>query len=412
MPLFAYKGYDAKSGANIKGRIDAESERAARQTLRQRNKVIVSEIKEEKSSSKATGEKRAGLNLSFLEQGVSLDELSNMVRQFATLQGAHVPLDDSLKALANQVENPTLRNVLSTVKDSVSEGKSLADSSAAFPKVFNRLYVNMVKAGESSGNLATVLERLSGFLEYQVAVKGKIVQALVYPSVMIVASLGVVAFLLIVIVPKLTKVFTSMRVEIPWYTEALIQFSTFLQGYWYLPPIVLAGTAYLFHKWISTPAGRKKFDNFLIRAPVLGPVFMMLAVSRFTKTLATLLASGVPIIAALDITKNVVNNMVLSEVLEQAKIEVQEGNSLASCISKSGQFPSLVVHMIATGEKTGELTTMLSHVAKSYDAEVERKIAKMISLIEPIMMIFLMIIAVTVIVAMVLPMMNIMKQIK
>ncbi len=412
MPIFSYKGYDAKSGANVKGKIDADSERTARQTLRQRNKIIVAEIKEEKASSSVTGQKKAGFNLSFLEQGVSLDELSNMVRQFATLQGAHVPLDDSLKALANQVENPTLRNVLSTVKDSVSEGKSLADSSAAFPKVFNRLYVNMVKAGESSGNLATVLERLSGFLEYQVAVKGKIVQALVYPSVMIVASLGVVAFLLIVIVPKLTKVFTSMRVEIPWYTEALIKFSTFLQNFWYLPPIVIGLGIWGFFKWIGTPAGRKKFDSFLLSAPVLGPVFMMLAVSRFTKTLATLLASGVPIIPALDITKNVVNNLILADVLEQAKIEVQEGNSLANCIAKSGQFPSLVVHMIATGEKTGELTTMLSHVAKSYDAEVERKIAKMISLIEPIMMIFLMIIAVTVIVAMVLPMMNIMKQIK
>ncbi len=411
MPLYAYKGYDSKSGANVKGRIDADSERSARQTLRQRNKIIVAEIKEEKASSSATGGK-APFNLSFLEQGVSLDDLSIMIRQFATLQGAHVPLDESLKALSQQVDNPTLRNVLSSVKDSVSEGKSLADSSAAFPKVFNRLYVNMVKAGESSGNLGTVLERLSDFMEYQVAVRGKIVQAMVYPSVMIVASLGVVVFLLVVIVPKLTKVFTSMRVEIPWYTKALIAFSSFLQGYWYVPIIVIAGAAYAFQRWVSTEAGRTKFDSILLKAPVIGPVFMMLAVSRFTKTLSTLLASGVPIIPALDITKNVVNNRILSAVLEQAKTEVQEGNSLANCIAKSGQFPSLVTHMISTGEKTGELTTMLAHVAKAYDSEVERKIAKMISLIEPIMMIFLMIIAVTVIVAMVLPMMNIMKQIK
>jgi general secretion pathway protein F len=411
MPVFSYKGYDSKSGANVKGRIDSDTERNARQTLRQRSKIIVAEIKEEKTSS-SSGGRKPGFNLSFLEQGVSLDELSNMVRQFAVLQGAHVPLDESLKALSNQVENETLRNVLSSVKDSVSEGRSLADSSAAFPKVFNRLYVNMIRAGESSGNLHTVLERLSGFLEYQVAVKGKIVQALVYPSVMIVASLGVVGFLLIVIVPKLAKVFTSMRVEIPWYTKALIQFSAFLSNYWYIPIAVVMGAVYLYQRWLSTPAGRKKYDNFLIKAPVVGPVFMMLGVSRFTKTLSTLLASGVPIIAALDITKNVVNNIVLAEVLEQAKIEVQEGNSLAACIGRSGVFPSLVTHMIATGEKTGELTVMLGHVAKSYDAEVERKIAKMISLIEPIMMMLLMVIAVTVIVAMVLPMMNIMKQIK
>lgn len=411
MPLYAYKGFEASTGANVKGRIDADSERTARQILRQKNKIIVAEIKEEAAKTAANANKKASA-FSFLEPKVALDELAIMVRQFATLQGAHVPLDETLKALVNQVENDTLRNVLSRVKDSVSEGKSLADSCAAYPKVFNRLFINMVKAGESSGNLATVLERLAGFLEYQVEVKGQIMGALLYPAVMILASLGVVVFLLVVIVPKLTKVFTSLRVEIPWYTEALIGFSGFLQQYWYVP-IALAGAAiFFFNKWISTDQGRTKFDKLMITAPVIGPVFMMLAVSRFTKTLSTLLSSGVPIIPALDITKNVVNNRVLMAVIEQAKIEVQEGNSLASCISKSGVFPGLVTHMIATGEKTGELVSMLGHVAKAYDAEVERKISKMISLIEPLMMVFLMIIAVGVIVAMVLPMMNIMKQVK
>lgn len=410
MPLYAYKGYQAATGANVKGRIDADSERTARQILRQKNKIIVAEIKEETAKTAANANKKAAF--SFLEPKVALDELAVMVRQFATLQGAHVPLDETLKALVNQVENDTLRNVLSRVKDSVSEGKSLAESCAAYPKVFNRLFINMVKAGESSGNLATVLERLADFLEYQVQVKGQIVGALLYPAVMIFASLGVVVFLLVVIVPKLTKVFTSLRVEIPWYTKALIGFSGFLQQYWYVPIILVVAAIFFFNKWVSTDEGRTKFDKYLITAPIIGPVFMMLAVSRFTKTLSTLLSSGVPIIPALDITKNVVNNRVLMAIIEQAKIEVQEGNSLASCISKSGVFPGLVTHMIATGEKTGELVSMLGHVAKAYDAEVERKISKMISLIEPLMMVFLMIIAVGVIVAMVLPMMNIMKQVK
>ncbi len=407
MPIYTYKGYEAASGANVKGRIDAESERAARQSLRQRQKIIVAEIKEEKAN-----ESSKGKSFSFLEQKVGLDEMAVMVRQFATLQGAYVPLDDSLKALVNQVENDTLRKTLSAVKDSVSEGKSLADSCAAYPQVFSRLYVNMVKAGESSGNLATVLERLAEFMEYQVQVRGKIVQAMVYPSVMIFASLGVVGFLLVVIVPKLTKVFKSMKITVPWYTQALINFSNFLQSYWYIPIVLLVLGVYFFNKWVASKEGRRKFDKFLITAPVIGPVFLMLAVSRFTKTLATLLSSGVHIIAALDITKNIVNNTILTDVLEQAKIEVQEGNSLAACINKSGVFPGLVTHMISTGEKTGEMVNMLGHVAKAYDAEVERKIAKMISLIEPIMMIMLMIIAVTVIMAMILPMMDIMKQVK
>lgn len=405
MPMYAYKGYEAVSGKSVKGRIEAEHERAARQSLRQRQKIIVAELKEEKAAVNKTSR-------SMFTPKVGIDELAVMTRQFATLQGAYVPLDETLKALVNQVDNDTLRNTLSAVKDSVSEGKSLAESSASFPQVFNRLYVNMVKAGESSGNLATVLERLAEFMEYQVAVRGKIVQAMVYPSVMIFASLGVVGFLLVVIVPKLTKVFTSMKISIPWYTEALIGFSTFIQQYWYVPGAGVLLGYYFFQRWLKTTEGRRKFDRFLISGPVIGPVFMMLAVSRFTKTLSTLLSSGVPIIPALDITKNVVNNLVLTDVLEQAKIEVQEGNSLAACISKSGVFPGLVTHMIATGEKTGEMVTMLAHVAKAYDAEVERKIQKMISLIEPVMMIFLMVISVTVIMAMILPMMDIMKQVK
>ncbi len=407
MPIYMYKGYEASSGNNVKGRIDADSERSARQLLRQRQKVIVSEIREEKAS-----DNRQAGSFGFMQNRVGLDELAVLVRQFATLQGAYVPLDESLKALVNQVENPTLRNTLSAVKDSVSEGKSLAESSAAFPQVFNRLYVNMVRAGESSGNLSTVLDRLAEFMEYQVTVRGKIVQAMVYPSIMILASLGVVGFLLVVIVPKLTKVFASLKVSVPWYTKALIAFSTFLQHYWYVPIFLVFMAFYFGRNWLNSPKGRRKFDAFLIQGPIIGPVFMMLAVSRFTKTLSTLLSSGVPIIPALDITKNVVNNLVLTDVLEQAKIEVQEGNSLAACISKSGVFPGLVSHMIATGEKTGEMVNMLAHVAKAYDAEVERKIQKMISLIEPVMMIFLMIISVTVIMAMILPMMDIMKQVK
>ncbi|WP_218109872.1 type II secretion system F family protein [Oligoflexus tunisiensis] len=404
--MYSYKGYDAASGANVKGRIDADSERSARATLRQRQKIIVAEIKEEKASTT----KSSGLSLT--QRGVSLDELSVMVRQFATLQNAYVPVDESLKALVSQVDNDALRNTLSSVKDMVSEGKSLAEASSTYPNIFNKLYINMVKAGESSGTLGLVLERLADFMEYQVQVRGRIVQAMVYPSIMIVASLSIVVFLLVVIVPKLAKVFQSMKVQVPWYTELLINFSGFLNDYWFIPPVLLVVGFILGRSWLNSPKGRRKFDHWLISAPILGPVFMMLAVSRFTKTLSTMLSSGVPIIPALDITKNVVNNMILTEVLEQAKIDVQEGNSLASTINKSGVFPGLVTHMIATGEKTGEMVTMLAHVAKAYDAEVERKITKLVTLIEPIMMFFLMIIAVGVIVGMIMPMMDIMKQIK
>ncbi|SME95451.1 type II secretion system F family protein [Pseudobacteriovorax antillogorgiicola] len=412
MPIYSYKGYDAGTGANRKGKVDAESERAARQHLRQKQKIIVADIKEEGPASSSTKSSGGSASFSLFTPRVSLAELSVMVRQFATLQGAHVPLDESLKALVSQMENPTLRSTLAAVKDSVSEGKSLADSSAAYPGIFNNLYVNMVRAGETSGTLSTVLLRLADFLEYQVTIRGKIMQAMMYPTIMIIASLAIVGFLVVFIVPKLAKVFSNMKVAVPWYTQALMDFSEFMQLYWYTIPAMALVIFFTFRGWKSSEKGARQWDVVQIKAPVVGSVILMVAVSRFTKTLSTLLSSGVPIIQALDITKNVVNNKVLSEVIEQAKIEVQEGNSLASCINRSGVFPGLVTHMIATGEKTGELEQMLAHVAKAYDAEVEQKIAKMITLIEPIMMLFLLVIAVVVIGAMVMPMMDVMKQVR
>ena len=409
MPLYAYKGYDATNGSSKKGKIDAESERVARQTLKQRHKIIVAEIKEESVASSSSS---SGPSFSLFEQKVTLSELSVMVRQFATLQSAHVPLDESLKALVSQIENDTLRKTLSAVKDNVSEGKSLADASAQYPSVFNKLYVNMIRAGESSGTLSTILERLADFMEYQLEIRGKVVQAMVYPTIMIIASLGIVGFLLVFIVPKLAKVFENMRVAIPWYTQALMDFSTFMQNYWYTIPVVIFAIVFSFRTWVASEKGRKKWDRIFIKLPLFGQVALMLAVSRFTKTLSTLLSSGVPIINALDITKNVVNNSLISDVIDTAKVEVQEGNSLASCINRSGVFPGLVSHMIATGEKTGELEQMLGHVSKAYDSEVESRISKMISLIEPIMMMCLLAIAVIVIGAMVMPMMDVMKQVR
>lgn len=408
MPIFAYKGFDSKTGANCKGSLEAESERAARQHLRQKQNIIVAEIKVGNAAASGSGK----FKISFLQPSVSLTELAIMVRQFATLQGAHVPLDESLVALKAQMENEVLRSTLTTIKEKVSEGKSLAESSAGFPHIFNKMYVNMVRAGESSGTLATVLQRLADFMEYQVQVRGKVVQAMIYPSIMIFASLAIIGFLLVVIVPKLKKVFDSLQVTVPWYTELMIDSSNFLQGYWYICIILVVVVYLLFRSWLASEKGRRTWDGFMLKAPVFGPVMLMVSVSRFTKTLSTLLNSGVNLIPALDITKNVVDNVILSEVIEQAKIEVQEGNSLALCISRSGVFPGLVTHMIATGEKTGELEEMLAHVARAYDIEVEQKIAKMVSLIEPIMMLALMIIAVTVIVGMVMPMMDVMKQVR
>jgi len=407
VPIYIYKGYDASTGANRKGEIDAESERAARQKLRQRFKVNVSELREQANIS---SRKKGSFQL--FSPRVSLGDLSVMTRQFATLQEAHVPLDESLKALISQVESKVLSSTLSAVKDLVSEGKSLAEASSQFPTVFNRLYVNMVRAGESSGTLGTVLLRLADFLEYQVKVRGQVVSAVTYPAIMILSSSALVSYLFVSVVPKLTKVFSSLKVTIPWYTQVLIKISDLIQQYWYLGLMVGIGIGMGFRRWVSTPEGRLKFDDILLKLPLFGQIFMRISISRFTKTLATLLTSGVPIIQALEITKNVVTNVVIANVLEQAKVEVQEGKSLAACIDRSGRFPGLVTHMIATGEKTGQLEEMLVHVANAYDAEVQRKISTMISLIEPAMMLIMFSIAGVVIVAMMLPMLSVMNQLR
>jgi general secretion pathway protein F len=406
MPMYNYKGYDLVTGANRKGKVEAESERSARQKLKQKNKIIVAEIKEEQAKGSAKAKR------SIFTPKVSTKELAVMVRQFAVLQEAHVPLDDSLKALVSQVENQVLRYTLSEVKDAVSEGQSLANASAQFPGVFNKLYVNMVRAGESSGMLGTVLIRLADFLEYQVKVGRQIVSAITYPAIMIVASSALVAYLFVSVVPSLAKVFENLKVTLPWYTKMLIATSEWVQAYWYLIIGAIVLMFFSFRMWVSSPKGRRQWDAFVLQIPLFGAIILRVSIARFTKTLSTLLSSGVPIIQALDITKNVVTNTMISEVLEQAKIEVQEGKSLAACISRSGSFPGLVTHMIATGEQTGQLEEMLVHVSDAYNAEVESRITTMISLIEPLMMVVMFAIAGVVIGAMMLPMLSVMSQIR
>jgi general secretion pathway protein F len=405
VPLFSYKGYDAITGDNKKGQIDSDSPKSARIKLRKQN-IIVATLKEESSSQKSKSKSP------LFKAKVSLQDLSIMTRQFATLQQAHVPLDESLRALTAQVENDVLRSTLAAVKDLVHEGRSLADACATYPNEFNRLYINMVRAGETSGNLGVVLERLSDFQEYQVKIRGQVISALMYPCLMITASLGIIAYLFISVVPKLQKVFTTLKVTLPWYTLTLITASEFLQKRWY---VVIAMTIifYLaFSKWVKSEKGRKTWDHWMLVVPVLGPIVTRINVSKFTRTLSTLLSSGVPIIRALEITRNIVGNVVLAEVIDAAKTSVQEGQSLGLTIERSGRFPSLVTHMIMTGEKTGELEKMLEHVAHAYDAEVERKISGMISLIEPLMIMVMAGIVTVVVIAMLIPMLSIMNQIR
>jgi general secretion pathway protein F len=406
MPIYTYKGYDSRTGASKKGKVEADSPKAARQRLRKVEKVIVSEIKEEASLEKVKSKS------TFFQERVSLSDVAVMSRQFATLQMAHVPLDECLKALTDQVDSMVLRNTLNNVKEQVSEGKALADALVQFPGVFDKLYVNMVKAGESSGTLGLVLERLANYMEKTVEARGQVMSAMAYPAVMLLAILSMIVYMLLSLVPKLEKVFVSLKVTLPWYTQFMIDLSGWLQRSWWQLPVLFAIGYFGFKYWVGSEKGRRKWDKMTLKAPVFGELILRLQVSRFTETLSTLLTSGVPIIRALEITKNVMTNSVLADVIERSKIAVQEGQDLGSTIEKSGEFPALVTHMIKTGEKTGQLEQMLEHVAKAYEAEVQRKIDAMISLIEPAMIIFMMVGAGGVMAAILVPMLSIMNNIR
>lgn len=406
MPVYRYKGYDAKTGAARKGSVEAESQKAARQKLKTRDKVLVAELSEEVALDKIKKSRP------LFGGGVSTADIAIMTRQFATLQSAHLPLDETLKALGNQVENEVLRNALSNIKDQISEGKSLHEALGSFPAIFDRLYVNMVKAGEASGTLGLVLTRVADFIEYQVKIRGQVVGAMMYPAVMICAMLGITAIMFVSVVPKMQVVFKSMKVVLPWYTKTLIGFSEFLQTQWYLLFAGIGLLVFLFRKWYASPEGRRAFDKKSLSAPIFGAIVMRINVSRFTKTLSTLLASGVPILGALEITKNIISNTLISEALEQARVAVQEGQSLGQSIEKSQLFPPLVTYMIMTGERTGQLEEMLGHVSVAYDAEVERKVEAMIGLIEPMMVILMTVGGAVILGSLMVPMLSIMNQIR
>src|SRR5205823_2505690 len=251
------------------------------------------------------------------------------------------------------------------------------------------LYVNMIRAGESSGALDVVLVRLADFTEAQAQLRNKIIGAMLYPAIMVVVGIVIVGILLVVVIPKVTKIFEDMNVTLPWTTRILIGTSNFIRDYWY---VILVGVPLLvwgFRRWIRTAGGQTWWDRKKLEAPVFGPLARMLALGRFSKTLATLLSSGVPLLTALDIVKNIVNNSILAKVIEDARDAIREGESIAAPLKRSGQFPPLVHHMIAIGEKSGQLEEMLQNIAKSYDAQVDTRVGALTSLLEPVMIVLM-----------------------
>jgi general secretion pathway protein F len=392
MPVFEYTGL-TEAGKNVRGIRDAESSKTLRSVLR-KDGVYLTEARPAEAGAVA-GEQKTGLSrevdvaelLGF--GGVSSQDLAIATRQLATLIAAGIPLVEALTALVDQVEQPRLKKIMGVVKQKVNEGASLADALKEHPKVFSDLYVNMIRAGESSGALDVVLVRLADFTEGQAMLRNKIIGAMLYPAIMVVVAVAIVGILFVVVIPKVTKIFEDMNVTLPWTTRILIALSSFARDYWYLVLVLLPALAFGVRRWVRTPRGRAWWDRTQLSAPVFGELVRMLSISRFAKTLSTLLASGVPLLTAMDIVKNIVTNSVLSSVIDNARDAIREGESIAAPLKRSGQFPPLVYHMIAIGEKSGQLEEMLQNVARSYESQVEMRVAALTSLLEPLMIVLM-----------------------
>ncbi|MBP6835044.1 MAG: type II secretion system inner membrane protein GspF [Deltaproteobacteria bacterium] len=406
MGHFAYTGVDAR-GKTVRGTVDADDLKGVRQALRRQGVFLddatplaqgAVDAKARAVASAAAGAAGGGLAVSAPGLLKILNALKRLAsnpsqavalstRQLATLVKAGIPLVESLTALLEQLENEELREAYREVRDRVNEGTGFAVALAQHPRMFPGLYISMVAAGEASGTLEAVLMRLADFMEGQVKLKGKIVGALAYPAFMALMGVGIVGMMMVVVVPKVSAIFDDFRQALPWYTAALIGVSNIVANWWWAL-ILLAGlVGYGFSRWKSTPEGAYRWDAFQLRVPVFGELTRMVAISRFTRTLATLLSSGVPLLKAMDIVKNVMENRVLEAVITEATVSIKEGESIAEPLKRSGRFPPMVTQMISVGERSGELEAMLEAVASSYDNAIDARVSVLTSLLEPVMIV-------------------------
>ena len=379
MPVFEYQGLDQR-GKNVRGIVDAEGARAARLKLK-RQGVFATRIAEPQQAEKTAGRSRFSLT----SRGVSVRDLSLITRQLATLLGAGLPLVAALGSLLEQMDAERTRRVLSQVREGLNEGRAFHEVLGEHQRSFPPIFRNMVRSGEASGTLPLVLGRLADFLEESVAFRQKLQAALVYPILMGLVGTGILWFLLVSVVPRVTQIFADQQRALPTPTRILLSVSANLQEYgWLLLPVGLV-LLFALRRYGRSPKGRLVLHGLVLRAPALGRFTRVVAVSRFAKTLGTLLSSGVPLLTALDISKAVLGNAVLEHAVETASDEVREGRSLHEALRATGQFPSAMCQMIGVGEESGSVDELLLKISEAFEAQVEAAVATLTSLLEPLM---------------------------
>ncbi len=405
MPVYAYKGITG-AGKAARGHLDAESSRTARAKLR-RDGIFVTDMSEAAPDAPPrAGGGRFALRIANPFRRVSALDLALLTRQAATLIGAGIPLVEGLGALTEQVENARLKSVLGQVRDRVNEGASLADALGQ-SGVFPDLYVSMVRAGEAGGALEKVLERLADYLESQVRLRNKVGSILIYPLVMLGFAMFVVGVLVTVVLPQISELLLSLDQPLPFYTRWIIALSEFARSFWWAIGLGAAAALFGTRSLVRTRRGRDAWDRLRLRLPLVGRVVRLVAISRFTRTLATLLAGGLPITRALDAARDVADNTVLGRAIDRARESITEGQSVAQPLRASGEFPPLVTHMIEVGERSGELEAMLGKVADTYDEQVETTITRLTALLEPLLILVMVGIVIVIILATLVPLLNI-----
>ena len=398
MPVFEYKG-KTLAGAIVKGSLKAKSRNDLERVLRQ-NRILVSSITK----------KAPEINIK-IGTGIKRIEVSRFTRQFATMIGAGLPMVQCLDILSTQTENKELGKIINQVKESVQGGATLSEGLARHPKIFDQLYTNMVEAGEIGGALDAILVRLAVYREKADQLIRKVKGAMVYPSVVVVVAVGVTIGMLTWIVPVFANMFSGLNAELPMPTQIVLKISHFLRDNFFYLIFGIAGLLGVFMYWKKTPAGNLMFDRTLLKTPIFGNLVRKSSVARFTRTLGTLLASGVSILDALDVTAKTAGNLVVSNAINKAVVSIAEGDTITAPLKETGVFPPMVTQMISVGEKTGGLDDMLNKIADFYDEEVDEAVTALTSVIEPIIIVFMGIAIGGILIAMYLPMFDIIGKI-
>ena len=399
MPIFEYKG-KTLAGTSVSGELKAKDRNELEKLLRN-NKILVSSLIKKPSS----------INLSFGRKRIKKVHISRFTRQFATMIGAGLPMVQCLEILAQQSDSGEMRKVVSQVKESVQAGTTLAEALSRHKKTFDDLYVNMVDAGEIGGALDSILIRLAVYREKADALVRKVRGAMIYPAVILLVAIGVTTLMLTFIIPVFAKMFAGVGAELPGPTKFVLGLSNFMRSNFLTGLILLVLGAVAFRFYVRTDSGRLTVDKLLLRLPLIGDLLRKSAISRFTRTLGTLISSGVSILEALEITAKTAGNKVIQNAIKKSVLSIAEGETITQPLKETGVFPPMVTQMISVGEKTGGLDDMLSKIADFYEEEVDAAVSALTSIIEPVIIIFLGVVVGGMLISMYLPMFDIIGKI-